>query len=244
MANVIIPEHDELVYDKHARPNWYYSFGNKFTYKNIREGVFVLATRTKDECERFRKMYSCECGITGFEVHLIKGKRFDQNNKIVCDGDVNVIDISDGISSVVFGRKSRCLFTLLAPVGQKLTYDQNICEFNCNVDEIDEYIRNQQLEQYKEEIRAAELKKALKQIARQQLIDEGILFDEEHKRPYISREVVGYVWMRDGGRCRECGSTKDLQIDHIIPFSKGGSSEPENLQLLCKDCNLKKGNRI
>lgn len=243
MANVIIPEHDELVYVKHAQSNWFYSFDDKFTYKKIREGVFVIATRTKDECERFRKMYSCECGIS-FEIHLIKGKRFDQNNKIVCDGDVNVIDISDSISFVVLGRKSRCLFTLLAPVGRKLTYDQDICELNYNSNEIDEYIQNQQLEQYKEEIRDAELKKALKQIARQQLIEEGILFDEEHKRPYIPRDVVGYVWMRDGGRCRECGSTKDLQIDHIIPFAKGGSSEPDNLQILCKNCNLKKGDEI
>ncbi|MBR0310461.1 MAG: HNH endonuclease, partial [Paludibacteraceae bacterium] len=122
--------------------------------------------------------------------------------------------------------------------------DQDILELNFNRDEINDYINEQQIEKYKEELKADELKKALKQIARQRLVEEGVIFDEEHKRPYIPRDIVGLVYMRDGGRCRECGSTKNLQLDHIIPFSKGGSSELENLQLLCKECNLKKGAKI
>lgn len=120
----------------------------------------------------------------------------------------------------------------------------DVLEFNYNEDEINEYEKEQQIEKYKEEIKAAEFKKALKQVARQRLMEEGILFDEDHKRPYIPQEVVGYVYMRDGGRCRECGSTKNLQLDHIIPIAKGGSSEADNLQLLCRECNQKKGNRI
>ncbi len=53
------------------------------------------------------------------------------------------------------------------------------------------------------------------------------------------------VWKRDKGRCRICGSTKNLHFDHIIPFSKGGSStDPENIQILCAKCNLKKHDKI
>jgi 5-methylcytosine-specific restriction endonuclease McrA len=63
----------------------------------------------------------------------------------------------------------------------------------------------------------------------------------EPRREVIAREVRLAVWERDGGRCRECGTDFDLQYDHIIPFSMGGASTVENLQLLCGDCNRTKG---
>jgi len=49
------------------------------------------------------------------------------------------------------------------------------------------------------------------------------------------------VWQRDGGRCRSCGSHTDLHFDHVIPRSWGGSSMAENVQVLCRPCNLRKG---
>lgn len=53
------------------------------------------------------------------------------------------------------------------------------------------------------------------------------------------------VWKRDGGKCTMCGSEEDLHFDHIIPWSKGGSSStPENIQLLCGKHNLQKRDRI
>ena len=53
------------------------------------------------------------------------------------------------------------------------------------------------------------------------------------------------VWKRDGGRCIKCGSEEDLHFDHIIPWSKGGSSStPDNIQLLCGKHNIQKHNKI
>ena len=53
------------------------------------------------------------------------------------------------------------------------------------------------------------------------------------------------VWNRDGGKCTKCGSHEDLHFDHIIPWSKGGSSStPENIQLLCGKHNLQKHDKI
>lgn len=49
---------------------------------------------------------------------------------------------------------------------------------------------------------------------------------------------------RDGELCAECGDTEDLSIDHKSPLSKGGSDDPENLQILCRKHNSKKGTRI
>jgi hypothetical protein len=69
-----------------------------------------------------------------------------------------------------------------------------------------------------------------------------------HKVPapsrYISDRVKEEVFERDGGQCVKCGSTRDLQYDHVIPFSRGGSCAVANIQLLCSDCNLAKGNRF
>jgi 5-methylcytosine-specific restriction endonuclease McrA len=61
------------------------------------------------------------------------------------------------------------------------------------------------------------------------------------RREPIPREVRLDVWRRDGGRCVECGSDFDLQYDHVIPFSMGGATAAENLQLLCAGCNRAKG---
>ena len=61
------------------------------------------------------------------------------------------------------------------------------------------------------------------------------------RREPIPREVRLDVWRRDGGRCVECGSGFELQYDHVIPFSMGGATTAENLQLLCADCNRAKG---
>jgi len=44
--------------------------------------------------------------------------------------------------------------------------------------------------------------------------------------------------------CQFCGSTNDLQIDHILPKAKGGSDIEGNLQVLCAKCNNKKRDNI
>ena len=57
----------------------------------------------------------------------------------------------------------------------------------------------------------------------------------------IPQDVKIEVAVRDGGRCRQCGSNKELHFDHVIPWSKGGPSTVANIQLLCGTCNRRKG---
>lgn len=66
----------------------------------------------------------------------------------------------------------------------------------------------------------------------------------ETQRRYPTRDMVGEVMRRDEGRCVECGAVNALQIDHIIPFSKGGATSVENLQVLCGPCNREKSDKI
>jgi len=71
-----------------------------------------------------------------------------------------------------------------------------------------------------------------------ELIIERIAFPEWAKKA---------VHARDRGKCANCGAgiTMELEadghIDHIVPLAAGGSNDLVNLQLLCKECNLKKG---
>jgi uncharacterized protein (UPF0248 family) len=61
---------------------------------------------------------------------------------------------------------------------------------------------------------------------------------------HIPQDVKQSVWQRDQGKCVQCSATSYLEFDHIIPFSKGGASTLNNVQLLCRKCNLTKGGRL
>lgn len=64
---------------------------------------------------------------------------------------------------------------------------------------------------------------------------------------YISAATRVDVLRRDNHRCVFCGvSAKkaELEVDHVVPFSQGGSNAIGNLQTLCKVCNQGKSNRF
>lgn len=57
---------------------------------------------------------------------------------------------------------------------------------------------------------------------------------------YISKKEIRKAIIDRDKKCLKCGSEKRLSIDHIIPISKGGLNELDNLQCLCVRCNSKK----
>jgi 5-methylcytosine-specific restriction endonuclease McrA len=60
-----------------------------------------------------------------------------------------------------------------------------------------------------------------------------------HRRTTLSRRAV---FARDDGRCQYCGEHAD-SIDHVVPRSRGGTHEWENVVAACRPCNLRKRDR-
>lgn len=104
---------------------------------------------------------------------------------------------------------------------------------------------------YKEKVKRELLEKQrkiqLESEAIQELINSGQIneaFSIQNKRQPIPSHIKEAVWKRDKQSCVICGSKNNLEFDHNIPFSKGGSNSINNIQLLCQNCNRKKSNKI
>ena len=62
----------------------------------------------------------------------------------------------------------------------------------------------------------------------------------DQRRRRITRRAV---FARDSWTCQYCGTTSHLTVDHVIPRSRGGPSDWENIVTSCAPCNRRKGNR-
>lgn len=88
-----------------------------------------------------------------------------------------------------------------------------------------------------------------KLIAIENVEDESLAIDisnRDVKRSRIIPTIIKLeVWKRDKGKCITCGASDELHFDHILPYSKGGTSlKAENIQLLCARHNLQKSAKI
>ena len=69
-------------------------------------------------------------------------------------------------------------------------------------------------------------------------------FIPQERRPAFTRFNV---FLRDRFRCQYCGETSpapDLTFDHVIPRSRGGTTNWENVVTACQTCNLRKANHL
>ena len=70
--------------------------------------------------------------------------------------------------------------------------------------------------------------------------------ERNHSRN-IHHSTLIRVARRDNNTCQICGRVlldSEIEIDHIIPFSRGGTTDENNLRVTCRDCNRKKGGKI
>ena len=66
-------------------------------------------------------------------------------------------------------------------------------------------------------------------------------FIQHSKNPNFTRFNV---FLRDKFTCQYCGDKKDLTFDHLLPKSRGGLTDWNNVVTACSSCNVKKGGKL
>ena len=66
-------------------------------------------------------------------------------------------------------------------------------------------------------------------------------FIQPSKNPNFTRVNV---FLRDKFACQYCGDRKDLTFDHLLPKSRGGLTDWNNVVTACSSCNVKKGGKL
>lgn len=64
-------------------------------------------------------------------------------------------------------------------------------------------------------------------------------FITKKKCPILRREQIEKI-----GECEDCKSKEDLTSDHIVPIRMGGSTRISNIRVLCRSCNMERGEWI
>lgn len=110
----------------------------------------------------------------------------------------------------------------------------------------------------KMELPLSELHATLTRIANVGLIEHGtwrptpyalsrILWTTALARPaaHVWRKIRDFIFRRDDYTCTYCSKRGvQLECDHVIPVSRGGSSEPDNLATACRPCNRSKRDKL
>lgn len=120
-------------------------------------------------------------------------------------------------------------------------YRNNFGSWSSAIKHLHRYMKDKKV--YLEQLKLSEEKQVLKNI-------EKVLQKKKKENRSISYRLRYMILDRDRYMCRACGASPSddarvkLEIDHIIPWSKGGDSSPGNLQTLCSICNNGKGNLL
>lgn len=96
------------------------------------------------------------------------------------------------------------------------------------------------------EITTSQLLYALQALATSELIDwsAGVVSVRAPPIPSPPMDPVrAEIFSRDGHACIYCGSRERLELDHVVPRSRGGSNAHANLATCCRSCNASKGAR-
>lgn len=94
----------------------------------------------------------------------------------------------------------------------------------------------------------SEIRTAIKNVDARAEFMQSEAWRRKNERSKVTPSLRYDVMRRDGFRCCLCGRTAsdgiELEVDHIVPISKGGSTIGSNLQTLCRDCNRGKSAKV
>jgi hypothetical protein len=83
---------------------------------------------------------------------------------------------------------------------------------------------------------ASERQRELVEHARADLAGRSDMWERSDAADNVRREV----WFRDKGRCVDCGVATGLAYDHVLALAVGGSTEAPNLELRCRQCQMRR----
>jgi 5-methylcytosine-specific restriction enzyme A len=102
--------------------------------------------------------------------------------------------------------------------------------------------------EYTASVDAIDIYKFIGEFVKNGSLQTGITVYGKQKRNVIPDEVRNELLSLANFACQECGAKQSdgatLEVDHIIPVSKGGDDSLSNLQILCATCNRKKSNKL
>lgn len=94
----------------------------------------------------------------------------------------------------------------------------------------------------------SEIRTAMQHLVTREAYMQSEAWRRKNERAKVTPSLRYDVMRRDGFRCCLCGRTAsdgiELEVDHIVPISKGGSTIGSNLQTLCRDCNRGKSAKV
>jgi 3-phenylpropionate/cinnamic acid dioxygenase small subunit len=74
-------------------------------------------------------------------------------------------------------------------------------------------------------------------------VDDKRLFSSDDKKEFLRKLKQNEEGKHQCAKCKKYFYKEELTMDHKDPWSKGGRTELSNAELLCRPCNIKKGNR-
>lgn len=215
-----------------------FSFDNEDTYSQISPEdylIYVLQNDLKTEKRYLNLLGKLNYNKSNFEKYYNEvGKNVRFGSYKDTWGDLNK-DFLDSIEKTEFKKR------LIRP-----QVDGGVTVKLCRTD-----LKGNFLDQKSDSFSAAQIKEYIKRIRNRK----GDFYNDKEiwdaicrmERAKVSNAMRSHIFERDGYKCLCCGKSMneaELEIDHIIPISIGGKSVEDNLQTLCKACNISKGTQI